>query len=131
MFMNMLHENFHHLLHSFNQPLLSQQNLELYTHAVHDKGAALRNCWGFVDRTVRTICRPNRRIQRILYNGLKSTCSQTSICCSTQRANSQPLQVQWKEGGMTVECWLSQAYCLYFNTTAIGLMALLFVYMVT
>ena len=41
--MNMLHENFHHPLHSFNQPLLSQQNLELYAHAVHDKGVALRN----------------------------------------------------------------------------------------
>ena len=36
--MNMMHENFHHLFHSFNQSLLSQQNLE------HGKGAALRNC---------------------------------------------------------------------------------------
>ena len=66
--MNMLHENFYHLLHSFYQPLLSQQNLELSTHAVHDKGAAPRNCWGFVDGTVRPICRPNERIQRILYS---------------------------------------------------------------
>ena len=43
--MNMLHENFNHLLHSFNHTLLSQQNLELelYAHAVHDKGVALRN----------------------------------------------------------------------------------------
>ena len=69
--MNMLHENFHHLLHSFNQPLLSPQNLELYAQAVHDKGAALRNCWGFADGTVRPVCRPNKRIQTILLNGHK------------------------------------------------------------
>ena len=69
--MNMLHENFYHLLHSFHKPLLSQQNLELYAHAVHDKGTALRNCWGFVDGTVYLFCRPNVRIQRILYNGHK------------------------------------------------------------
>ena len=47
------------------------QDLELYAHAVHDKEAALRNCWGFVDGTVRPIRRPNERIQRILYNGHK------------------------------------------------------------
>ena len=67
--MNMLHENFHHLLHSFNQPLLIQQSLELYANAIHDKGAPQRNCWGFVNGTVFQICRPNERIQRILYNG--------------------------------------------------------------
>ena len=67
----MLHENFHHLLHSFNQLLLSQQNLELYVHTVYDNGAALRNCWGFVDGTLHPICRLNERIQRILYNGHK------------------------------------------------------------
>ena len=69
--MNILHENFHHLLHSFNQPLVSRQSIELYAHAAHDKGETLRNCWGFVDVTVRPICRPSERIQRILYNGHK------------------------------------------------------------
>ena len=69
--MNMLHGNFHHFLNNFNQTLLSQQNLELYAHAVHDKGAALRNCRGFVDGTVCLVCKPSERIQRILYNGHK------------------------------------------------------------
>ena len=69
--MNMLHESFHHLLRSFNQPLLSQQDLELYAHAVHDKGAALRNCWGFVEETIRPICRPSDRTQITLCNGQK------------------------------------------------------------
>ena len=58
--MNMMHENFHHLLHSFNQPLLSQQNLE------QGKEAALTNCWEFVDGTIHKIYRANERIRRIL-----------------------------------------------------------------
>ena len=69
--MNILHEKFHNFLHSFNQSLLSQQNLELYAHAVYHTGSGLRNCWGFVDETVHSIYRPNERIQRILYNGHK------------------------------------------------------------
>ena len=38
--------------------------------AVSDKGAVLDNCFGFVDDTVRPICRPNTN-QRIVYNGHK------------------------------------------------------------
>ena len=56
-------------------------------------------------------------------------CSQISICCSTQRTNSQPLRSsgrkeawQWNVG------WVKLAA---INNTAIGLMVLLFVYMVT
>ena len=66
-----LPEDFRHLLHNFTRPQLSQQTIELYAHAVHDKGAELKNCRTFVDGTVRPICRPNERIQIILYNGHK------------------------------------------------------------
>lgn len=38
--------------------------------AVHDKGGALNNCFGFIDGTVRPICRPGEH-QRIVYNGHK------------------------------------------------------------
>ena len=69
--MNLVYNNFGHLLRNLNQPWLSMQNLEAYADAIHEKGAALQNCWGFVDGTVRPICRPNSRIQRILYNGHK------------------------------------------------------------
>ena len=34
------------------------------------KGAALNNCWGFVDDTVRPICLP-QEYQRVVYNGHK------------------------------------------------------------
>ncbi|XP_070379262.1 uncharacterized protein [Dermacentor albipictus] len=38
---------------------LNLQNLELFSQAVHRKGAPLKNCWGFVDGTARRICRPS------------------------------------------------------------------------
>ena len=58
------------LLSTLNQPLLSPINLELYANAVHDKGAALGNCWRYDDGTVRALSRPNE-FQIILYNGHK------------------------------------------------------------
>ena len=59
-----------HLLIDLNQPWLSPQNLENFAFAIHAKGAALTNCWGFVDGTVRPVCRPGEN-QRVLYNGHK------------------------------------------------------------
>ena len=37
---------------------------------MHAKGAALVNCWGFVDGIVRTVFRPTNN-QRALFNGHK------------------------------------------------------------
>ena len=68
--MNHVHHNFHHLLENFNQPWLSNNHLQSFADAVFQKGAPLPNCWGFVDGTVRPICRPSRE-QRVLYNGHK------------------------------------------------------------
>ena len=41
-----------HLLNTFTAPWMSPRNLAAYCEAIHDKGAALDNCWGFVDGTV-------------------------------------------------------------------------------
>ena len=38
--------------------------------AISASGALLKNCFGFVERTVRPICRPGRN-QRVVYNGHK------------------------------------------------------------
>ena len=65
-----LFDRYSHLLQELDQPWLSPENLQLYALAVHNKGAALDNCWGFVDGTVRPICRPQRD-QRAVYNGHK------------------------------------------------------------
>jgi len=63
------HEHSHHLT-DFNQPFLSRASLRTYADSIHEKGAALNNCWGFIDGTVRPICRPLQN-QRIVYNGHK------------------------------------------------------------
>lgn len=59
-----------HLLHDLNQPWLQPAKLEHYAQAIHQKGGALDNCWGFIDGTLRQICRPGEH-QRIMYNGHK------------------------------------------------------------
>ena len=68
--LNVMYDNWHHLLTNFNQPWLSSNCLEQFCDAIHRKGAALDNCWGFVDGTVRPVCRPGR-MQRVLYDGHK------------------------------------------------------------
>ena len=65
-----IYERYGNLLLSLDQPWLSRGNLKSFADAIHAKGAALTNCWGFVDGTVRPICRPSRN-QRIVYNGHK------------------------------------------------------------
>ncbi|KAH8031551.1 hypothetical protein HPB51_019154 [Rhipicephalus microplus] len=46
------------------------QNLQLFSQAVHQKGAPLKNCWGFIDGTARQICRPSK-LQQEHYSGHK------------------------------------------------------------
>lgn len=60
----------HHLLTTLNQPWLSPANLKIFADSIHAKGGALQNCWGFIDGTVRGVCRPGVH-QRTLYNGHK------------------------------------------------------------
>ena len=54
----------------WNHTILNYNALQTYADAVYDKGAALDNCFGFVDGTVRPICRLNTN-QRVIYNGHK------------------------------------------------------------
>jgi hypothetical protein len=50
-----------HLVTRWNQhSILSARKLQKYADAIHAKGAALENCFGFVDGTVRPICRPKK-----------------------------------------------------------------------
>ncbi|PFX18686.1 hypothetical protein AWC38_SpisGene16916 [Stylophora pistillata] len=59
-----------HLLQDLNQPWLQPHHLDEFSRAINQKGAALGNCWGFVDGTIRPICRP-RENQCVMYNGHK------------------------------------------------------------
>ena len=59
-----------HLLRNFTQsPNLTQERLELYCTTVHAL-CPLDNCFGFIDGTLRAICRPSVA-QRGFYNGQK------------------------------------------------------------
>ena len=68
--MNFIYENHKHRLENLNQNLLSPRNFQVYAGSIHAKGAPLTNCWGFIDGTVRPVCRP-QQMQRVLYNGHK------------------------------------------------------------
>ena len=59
-----------HRITRWNNLLLNPPALEMYARLVHHKGAALQNCFGFVDGTVRPIARPDQH-QRVMYNGHK------------------------------------------------------------
>ena len=59
-----------HRLTQWNETILSSEKLQAYAEAVNAKGAALNNCFGFIDGTVRPICRPTEK-QCIVYNGHK------------------------------------------------------------
>ena len=67
---NFIYERWHHLLTSFNQPWPSPANLKRYANYIHQSGAPIEYCWGFMDGTVRSVCRPGER-QRQLCNGHK------------------------------------------------------------
>ena len=63
-------DNHKHRIAEWNHQVLSPLNLERYADVIHQRGAALTNCFGFIDGTVRPICRPGEN-QRTVYNGHK------------------------------------------------------------
>ena len=50
--------------------VVSPPNIQTFDNAITVKGAPLPNCFGFIDGTVRPLCRPGEQ-QRILCNGHK------------------------------------------------------------
>ena len=68
--LNFVYDTHGHLITEWNNDLLAPHLLEVYANPVHEKGAPLRNCFGFIDGTVRPICKPGTN-QRIVYNGHK------------------------------------------------------------
>ena len=67
---NHIFETHRHLLTNLNQPWLSTHRLKESADAIHYKGAPVSNCWGFIDGTVRPICRSGQK-QIYLYHGHK------------------------------------------------------------
>ena len=67
---DLIDRNWGHLLERLDQLWLSPDCLMRFAEAVHRRGAALGNVWGFIDGTVRACSRPKVN-QRVLYNGHK------------------------------------------------------------
>ena len=65
-----IYEHHHHRLQSWDKFFLQPDQLHSYAQAVHQQGADLSNCFGFIDGTVRGIGRPQEN-QRVVYNGHK------------------------------------------------------------
>ena len=72
---------FGRLLHDFNQPWLAPQQLEIFADKIHNKEPSLDNCSGFVDGTVRPVCRPGHRGS--LTMGISAFMPKISINCCT------------------------------------------------
>ena len=68
--LDFIYERHREKITRWNHQLLNPHCLQKYADAVHQKGAALDNCFGFVDGTVKAICRPGQ-MQRTVYNGHK------------------------------------------------------------
>ena len=59
--MNYIYENHQQRMTNWNQTFLNPAKLEEYAQAISDSGAALKNCFGFIDGTVRPICNVQTR----------------------------------------------------------------------
>jgi len=68
--LDFIYDRHGYLLSMLDQPWFQQEALETYATAIHAKGAPLTTCFGFIDGTVRPICRPTK-YQRVCYNGHK------------------------------------------------------------
>ena len=67
---NFIYDTHGRRIMEWNHNLLSPVRLHPFADAVYAKGAALEDCFGFVDGTVRPIARPDQN-QRVVYNGHK------------------------------------------------------------
>jgi hypothetical protein len=69
--LNDLYDKFHHLL-EFDERRLTAPKLEELAQTVAARGAPLDRCFGFIDGTLREVCRPSLG-QRQLFSGHKRT----------------------------------------------------------
>ena len=68
--LDFIYNTHRHRITQWNHNVLNPAALQIYSNAIADKGAALHNCFGFVDGTVRPVCRLGEH-QRVIYNGHK------------------------------------------------------------
>jgi len=60
-----IYNTHHHKITNCNNDILNPAALQMYADAISAKAAALDNCFGFIDGTVRPISKPTPRTPRI------------------------------------------------------------------
>ena len=65
-----IHDRHQRLLTDLYQPWLNHGRIREFAAAIRDAGSPLANCWGFIDGTLRPMCRPSAD-QRMVFNGQK------------------------------------------------------------
>ena len=108
--MEHIYLRFQHLLDNFNLPFLQPRDLERYCQAIHNKGAALDHCFGFVDSNVRAVCRPGEN-QRVIITGTKKSTPLNFRLLLFQMGSSHICTVQLRENAMTLNCYKCQIFC--------------------
>ena len=68
--LDFIYNTHRHRITQWHHNVLNPAALQIFSNAIADKGAALYNCFEFVDGTVRLVCRPGEQ-QRVIYNGHK------------------------------------------------------------
>ena len=68
--LDFIYDTHRHRITQWNDTVMNPAQLQVYANAISAKGAPMENCFGFVDGTVRPICRPKQN-QRIVYIGHK------------------------------------------------------------
>ena len=65
-----IYNSHHYKITNWNNDILNPAALQMCANAISAKGAALDNCFRFIDGTVRPISKPGGR-KRVMYNGHK------------------------------------------------------------
>ena len=65
-----IYQEHNHRITQWNDTLLNPALIETYDRDIRKNSGPLHNCFGFIDGTVRPICRPDQN-QRIVYKGHK------------------------------------------------------------
>lgn len=97
---------------------------------VRDAGAPYTNCWGFVDGTVRPVCRPGT-LQRTLYNVHKRVRAIKLHSVVTPNGRMANLFGPVEGGVMTEVCYPILACCHSYSFTVALPLAIFYASMVT
>ena len=83
-----------HRVTQWNHDILNPAMLDVYATTIHNKGAALENCFGFIDGTVRPISRPIINQRTVRWTHMRP-CIEIPVCCTSQWVNWSSVWSRW------------------------------------